>query len=296
MRLIFLFALFAVANCSAQQPDNIILSNQIFHAPDGKLGVKNAKGDIIIPALYTRMYPYDNLQNPSFSNQQRKPSVFPLPYYIVGANDSMQGVFDQYGKKVFDFIRCYNLQIDPKTNSVVVIQKYKDNREKSQLYSMNGQCRDTTLYKQIGFMAESDFVILERQKREVYLFHSKTGKKLGPYEHFNYWDEYFNYRMNPGKKDPHIKGPIGFTVRLKDVWGLLDTEGNEILPMNYESLWLFTDEERKQPMYINTEKPQGVDIIAYGTTLDHQRVFFDTKFKTYLLDESEPGKRRFVLK
>ena len=97
------------------------------------------------------------------------------------------------------------------------------------------------------------------------------------------------------------------TVRRKSdseyIWGMIDMEGNEILPLEYSSIKLFTEEDKKHPFYRFVEKPENVDFIMSSTIMIEQNMktfYYDKNLVRYEQVNDDPqdpyGRSRRIIK
>lgn len=279
---------FFVVSCNSQ---NSILTNKVFRSDDQKVGVKSKSGKILIDPEYKMIRPIysdDRMTYNGIKNSVRKP----LEYYLATMENDFKGIIDSNGKEVFGFRKCFDLQIDERTKTIIVVDKLPDHKKVYLLFDFKNKQLDNIQYQNIGYIENSDLIILVKVKRkEVYLLNINNNIKSGPYEHFIVWDE--NYDPTLGRKDvkfTKLKKPLGIGVRNKGIWGMIDQDGNEILPMKYSSMKIFSEEQKSHPFFKRVTMPEDVNIVLSTISEEKRKqTFYDENMIEYEIVNENPN-------
>lgn len=298
MKIALFWFIFFSTSCIAQHS---VLTNKIFSAADDLKGVKSKKDNILIPPLYKEIININSNNKKTYEGIQNTPPYL-LEYYLVINNSGLRGIFDANGKIIIEFDNFSDFQLDDKTNTIVANRQVRG-RAMSTLYNMKGENIDTTYYNQIGYIVDTDLIVLEKQKKkEVYLYHSKRKLKLGPFDHFVVWVD--NQNVTKSKNDLQKNKssmPIRIAVRNQDLWGLINMNGETILPQKYSSLRLFSDEDAEHPFFKLAKKPVDVNfvLIAHVREEKLRTFYYDSNMAAYEminLDPEDPYGRSRIIK
>lgn len=286
--IISLVALFLVQSCGVT---NTMATNEIVPTADYKFGVKSASGKILIDTIYkliVQLPNYSKLTLPVYEDAPEEPSD---KYYLVRNDKAQVGIFDVDGRQVFDFVDGRELVLDEYTKTVVVIEKPNNGPEVSSLYTMDGKRLLDDKFQNIGYIKGGKLVVLVEKGRGdkiLYLFNTAENTKSGPYDHLNVYNQQF--RFPGGMEEPNLekyKELNLITVRKRKendyIWGAVDLEGKELLPMQFKRLGLFTTKDKKHPFYRNAIIPDGLDLllIARPTSGPINSIFFDGNLVQY---------------
>ena len=150
-----------------------------------------------------------------------------------------------------------------------------------------------TSFKYIAFIEHSDLIALvveEGAKTEIYLYNPFEQKKLGPFDHFNIYNEGSNLPMGMEASDfEKYKKLNVLTVRREEnndyIWGMVDAKGNEILPLSYKGIQILSASDKNHPAFKKAIKPEGVDLIFKAVQVSNPSVaiYFDSDLVQYEL-------------
>jgi len=297
MKIALFCLMFFSTTCVAQ---NSVFSNIIFTSKDGFKGVKSKKGKILIPPFYKEIINIYSNNKKTFEGVQNTPSYL-LEYYLVKNNSDLRGIVDANGKNIIEFDNFSDFQVDDRTGTIV-LNRQVGGRTMSALYNIKGENIDTTYYNQIGYIVDTDLIVLEKQKKkEVYLYHSKRKLKLGPFDHFVVWnDNQYITSTKELQKNKSAK-PIQIAIRNKDLWGIINMNGETILPQKYSSLRLFSYEDAEHPFFKLAKKPTEVDFILVAHLREEalRTFYYDSNMEAYEminLDPEDPYGRSRIIK
>lgn len=291
MTIRILFGLMLIINfaCNAQ---NSITTNKIVKAKNNKFGVKSESGTLLIDTIYGGIsFLYNGGRKTLPPNN--KATNRPIEYYVVGNELNQTAIFDKNGKKIFDFVECFQLEVDEHTKTIVAINKLKDNQLRSTLYEFGGKQIFDTTFENIGYINNSDLIALiveDGQNDEFYLYNPFTKVKLGPYSHFNIYNEDSSPPLGMEKEDFNKYSSLNLiTVRQnlgnEYIWGLIDMKGNELLPVEY-TYFRVIGEDMKKNFIDRASKPEGVDFLFYAYLFNDKSklLFFDKKMEKYICE------------
>lgn len=287
-KILLHFLILFFFSCNAQHS---VTTNEIIRTDENLFGVKSKEGKQLIDPIYKSIRvvrDFEKLKLPPSEGIHRQKQ---LEYYSVTNTDKQQAIFDKNGKLIFGFMDCLNMVIDPHTQTVVITKKTPANpKPRSHLYHINGKLVFDTSYENIGFISYSDLIVLvaeDSPNEEFYLYNPFTKNKLGPYDHFNIFNE--DSRLM-GIKDSELekyKKLNVITVR-KEIeneyhWGMIDAKGKEILPLEYKKITILLQRHKNHPAFKNAKKPEGVDLIFTGSHISKPStaIYFDSNFKKY---------------
>ena len=130
-------------------------------------------------------------------------------------------------------------------------------------------------------------IVEDGQNDEFYLYNPFTKKKLGPFDHFNIYNEDISpVGMNELDFEKYKKLNLVKVRREVDndyIWGVIDSKGIEILPMEYRNLEMFSEQHKSHPAFKKAVKPEGVDFIFKGAHISKPStsIYFDNNFVKY---------------
>jgi len=274
--------------CNAQ---NSVTTNEIIRTENNLFGVKSKNGKLIIDSIYKRIEVIYNHQKLMLPPNEKKRLPQQLEYYLVSNSNNQKGLFDKNGKMVFGFMDCQNIILDEHTQTVVVNVKEKPNTPpRSYLYNVKGDLLFDTSYENIGFISNSDLITLvveDGRNDEYYLYNPFTKNKIGPIDHFNIYNEYSSsFGMKASDFEKYKKLNIVTIRREVDndyIWGMIDSKGNEILPIEYKNLSIITERHTNHPAFKRAVKPDGVEFILKGAHISKPStsIYFDSNFDKY---------------
>jgi hypothetical protein len=287
-RILFLISItLLVVACKSQ---NSVTTNEIIKSKGNLYGLKSNNGSLLIDTIYNKINLLnDNLKLTLPSNDKiQNPTTF--AYYIVNDIEGKNAIFDKDGKLIFPFMDCSSLQIDNKTQSVVATKKDIDNRTRKYLYNLEGELQLEANYKDIAFIRNTDLLALisnDGQNKEYYIYNSSNKKKLGPFDHFSIYNETMSSFAMQDSDFERLKKLNLITIRNEIdneyQWGIIDLNGDEILPMEYRSLKKVLEQDRNHPAFKKAVKPVGVDFVFTGKHISDlsKPIYFDTNFIKY---------------
>jgi hypothetical protein len=296
---LFLITLSAFG-CNAQ---NSVTTNEIFRTKDNLFGVKSKAGKLLIDSVFEEIrliYPNEKKMLPPKENSM---GLKPPEYYLVSNSTSQKALFDKNGDLVFDFTDCEGMIVDEYTQTVVVTKQVPEHTQaRSLLYSIDGALLMDTTYEHIAFIKHTDLIALvveEGPKTEIYLYNPFEQKKLGPFDHFNIYNEESNLPMGMEASDFEKYRKLNvITVRREVdndyIWGMVDAKGNEILPLSYKGIKILSSSDKSHPAFKRAIKPEGVDLIFKSALVSNPSVaiYFDSdlvqyEFKTISVSEGK---------
>lgn len=265
---------------------NAISTNEIFKTEDNLFGVKSQNGKVLIDAIYKEIRIAKTFEKLVLPPVEGRPELSPLGYYLVKSTNQQKALFDSNGKLIFAFTDCSNLVFDQHTQTVV-----KATQAGSYLYNIKGELLTESPYKKIAFINHSDLIVLiaaEGSNKEFYLYNPFERKKIGPFDHFNVYNAASPtpWGIEPTAFDNYKKLNIIAVRREVDndyLWGVIDIEGHEVLPMEYRNLKLFSKSQQEHPAYKQATKPEGVEFLFRGAHLSKPStsIYFDRKWTKY---------------
>lgn len=275
------------------QTQHSVTTNQIVQTNDYHFGVKSAKGALLIDTIYREVRVIHDSGRQTLPPSENWRTPIPWEYYLVRNSDNQKAIFDSNGNMVFGFMDCFQLQLDKHTKTVVKTDMLNDNRLRSSLYSLDGELLFDATFENIGYINNSNLIALiaeDGQNEEYYLFNPFTNKKLGPYTHFNIYNQDSAPPMGKQKQDfDDYKSLNLITVRItKDndyIWGVVDMQGNEVLPIEYRYIRIL-EKGIKERFIDRAEKPENVKFLFYSYKLDDRNtmLLFDEKMNCYKYD------------
>lgn len=274
-----------LTNCQAQ---NSIETNEIIRSHSNLLGVQSQSGKLLIDTAYKHIRLMHDGRNELPPRREQMPE--PTDYYIVSKALDQHAIFNKNGKLIFDFIDCESIYFDEHTELVVVTIKLEDNRRRSYLYKANGKLLFKESFEDIGFLTGSDLLALiadDGPNEEYYLYHFKTKKKLGPYSHFNIYNQHTTTPM--GMKDEDFEPykqqnviTVRTTVNNDYIWGMLDMDGKELFPIEY-AYFRIVDDSHTRFFRTVKEKPTDVNFLFHSKKMDEKSssLFLDAQRNVY---------------
>lgn len=296
---LFLVTLLAYG-CNAQ---NSITTNKIFRTKDNLFGVKSQKGNLLIDSIYKHIRIVSDYEKTILPNNENRERINQLEYYLVSNSSNQKAIFDKDGELVFDFVACLNIIIDQHTRTAIVTKEIKANtRPRSYLHHLNGELLLENSYENIAYISNSDLIALiveDGQNDEFYLFNPFEKNMLGPFDHFNIYNEDMSpFRMKESDFDKYQKLNIIKVRREVDndyIWGIVDSKGYEILPVEYRNLNVFLEQDKNHPAFRRALKPEGVEFFFKGAHISKPStlIYFDNNFVKYEFKSSvEKGEYR----
>lgn len=277
-------------SCKAQHS---VTTNQIVQTNDFYFGVASENGVLLIDTIYRQVSVIHNTGRQTLPPSETWRTPTPWEYYLVRNADNQKAIFDSNGKMVFDFIDCLQLQLDIHTKTVVKTDMLENHRMRSSLYTFDGELLFDTTFENIGYINNSDLIALiaeDGANEEYYLFNPFTNKQLGPYTHFNIYNQDSAPTLGMKEQDfDDYKTLNLITVRItKDndyIWGVVDMEGNEVLPINYRYIRIIGNDIRER-FIGRAEKPDDVKFLfyAYNTNDRNTMLLFDKNMTAYEYD------------
>jgi hypothetical protein len=218
-----------------------------------------------------------------------------IEFYVV-RNDNKLAVFDKNGLNLFGFEECYEVEIDEHTKTVVKILKDSLNFQRSYVYDFNKRLLFNESFEGIGYVTHSDLIALIKEDgaRDIfYLYNPFTKLKLGPFSHFNVYNEDTGSPLGVSDTAFNKYRSLNFIAVRKTVgndylWGVVDLKGKELLPVEYRSFRALTPDMQENFVNRSKIKPEGIDFWFYGyfsSDRSENRLFlFDSKLNTYVYD------------
>jgi hypothetical protein len=284
--LLLLFAIMPFA-CTGQ---NSVRTNEIFKTSKNKFGVKSKSGRVLIDTIYDGISNFYNLGRKTLPPNNKRYEA-PVEFYLVRNGLGQSAVFDKDGMQVFHFTDCYRIEVDAHTKTVVKIVMLEDNRMLSYLYGFDGKLIFETSFENIGYINDSDLIALiveDGQNDEFYLYNPFTRNKLGPFSHFNIYNQDSSPPFGMEKEDFTKYTTLNIiAVRQnfgsKYKWGFVDMKGKEMLPMNYKSFRV-ADQDFKKQFTDRASRPEGVEFLFYAYSIDDpgKMLLFDEKMEQYI--------------
>ncbi len=288
IKILFYLILLISSICKGQ---NSVTTNEVIKTSDNKFGVKSKSGKILIDTIYDGIAKFYNLGRKTLPPNNNRYNN-PVEFYLV-IKETEKAVFDKDGKIVFDFAACSQLELDDHTSTVVKIVTEENNRLRSYLYGFDGNQIFEESFENIGYINNSDLIALiaeDGQNDEFYLYNPFKKKKLGPFSRFNI----FNIDSSPpiGMEKEDFKNYYNLniiTVRqnFKDKykWGLIDMQGNEILPIAYKYFQVI-DKVFKSRVIDSASQPAGIEFSFYSCLFDnpHKILLIDNNMEQYTYD------------
>ena len=79
------------------------------------------------------------------------------------------------------------------------------------------------------------------------------------------------------------------------IWGMVDSKGNSILPLEYKNLKLILEADKNHPAFKQAIKPEGVDFIFKGTQISKpsKLIYFDSNLEKYEFKIISVDKREY---
>ncbi|MEM7105200.1 MAG: WG repeat-containing protein [Bacteroidota bacterium] len=275
-------------------PRNSVTTNEIILNQDNLSGVQSKNGKLLIDSIYKQIRTVQNHEKLLLPPMEDR--IYPdVPeYYLVSDQNNQKALFDKNGALVFGFIDCFNIVIDQHTQTIVVSTETSNNVKPGKfLYNTNGDLLFETQFDNIGYISNADLIVLfakDTGNKEFYLYNPFSKKKLGPYDHLNIYNE--DNRLLEGMKESvfeTIKTLNIITVRKeKDndyLWGMINSKGNEVLPLEYRNLRLILEQDRNHPAFKKAAKPGDIEFIFTGSHFSKPStaIFFDSNFSEYEL-------------
>ncbi len=286
---LFLMTFLFIA-CNAQRS---VTTSQIVQTNDHHFGVVSANGTLLIDTVYREIRVLHDTGRQTLPPSENYKNPTPWEYYLVRNTTNQKAIFDSNGNKIFGFIDCFQLQFDKHTKTVVKTDILENNRIRSALYRLKGDLIFDTTFENIGYINNSNLIALiaeDGANEEYYLFNPFTNKKLGPYTHFNIYNQDSNSPLGMQTQDfEDYKNVNLITVRItKDndyIWGVVDMDGNEVLPINYRYIRIIGKDMRER-FIGRAEKPEGIKCLFYAYKLDDRKtmLLFDEMMNSYTYD------------
>jgi hypothetical protein len=302
----FLFFVTLVAfSCNAQHS---ISTNEIFRTEDNLFGVKSATGKQLIDPIYQQIRVAFPGEKKSLPPQEGVQALSEPEYYLVSNASNQKALFDKNGKQIVDFMECTSIVVDQATQTMVVAKEIQAKRPpRSFLYTLKGELIFDDSFEAIGYIRHSDLIALiaeDGANDEFYLYNPFEENKLGPFDHFNIYNK--DFTTPKGIAEPNYvkyKDQLNvITVRREEGgdyrWGMIDPKGNEILPMEYSKLGLFSEADRNHPFFKQAIKPGGGDFIFRGLPIANRSttILFDPNLEQYEFIIGPGGKGRIEKK
>lgn len=291
--LIFAF-LFLALSCGSQ---NSVHTNKIFNAAGNKFGVMSKSGKLLIDSIYHNIYVLHDKARKILPPREGGPTSgykF-IEYYLVRNDKKELAVFDHNGKIIFDFVECYALEIDESTQTIVKIMKEKNNELRSYLYNFNNQQLFEESFEDIGFVNNSNLIALIKEdgyKDEYYLYNTKSKVKIGPFNHMNFYTKDSSPPLGMAEEQyAKYKNLNVIFIRQKNesenVWGVVNMEGKELLPIKYKKITIIDDDTYKAVIEKAT-KPENVIFYFYTYSLDESSklLLLDREMNFYKYDQA----------
>jgi hypothetical protein len=295
MRLVLLLLSFNIVACQGQ---NSVVTNEIITTSNNQMGVVSTSGKLLIDTIYSSVSLFYNSGRKSLPPGS-KVSKEVVELYLV-RNDSRQlAVFDKDGRQVLGFEDCFQIEVDEHTQTAVKIIKQEDNRLRSYLYGFDNQLIFEESFENVGYINHSDLIALivdDGANSEYYLYNPFTKNKLGPYSHFNIYNKGSSPPLGMKEEEfEKFKTLNVITVRQDSgsdyIWAMIDMQGNEILPLEYSSISLFTEEKKKHPFFRLVENPDQVEFVLTSTIRNEKGLrtfFYDKHLTRYEIINDDP--------
>ena len=273
--------------CTGQ---NQISTNKIITTQDHRFGVLSQNGNLLIDSIYGDIRVFTEQARLTLPPVRHRPDPKTLPYYVVTHTNGEKAIFDQDGEVIFDFVPCLDIQIDLVTRSIVTRIMLPDNRQRSYLYNWEGQLVFDQAFENIAFINGSKLIALiaeDGPNEEYYLYHATRGEKLGPFTHFNIFNADTSFPM--GMDEPafeQYKSLNAITVRQTQgneyVWGVIDLDGKEILPIAYNYFRVIDASNRKR-FIDKAKKPADTNLLFSSSHIDRPSsgLFIDQHWQVY---------------
>lgn len=260
MRILLFIATLFAFSCNAQ---NSITANEVIVTKDGLFGVISKNGKLLIDSVYSEIKVLPGFEQILLPPRESRQMTSRPAYYLVINSNGQKALFDQNGELIVDFITC----------------------------------------KYIAFITHSDLfalIVADSPNEEFYLYNPKTKKKLGPFDHFNIFNEDMSTFGFTASEAERLQKLNIITVRRKVendyLWGMIDAKGNEILPLAYRNFATMTESDKRHPVYKKASKPEGVEFIFRATHISNPStiIYFDSNFDQYQMKSIiEKGEYRF---
>ncbi|MBK8702583.1 MAG: hypothetical protein IPN33_02515 [Saprospiraceae bacterium] len=287
-RRIYIFLMILMAYGGNAQ--NSVLKNKVITTTGKKMGVVSQSGDILIDTIYSGVSPFFNKGRKTLP-PTNKISKEVVEMYLV-SNDNQYAVFDKDGLKLFGFEECFQVEVDEHTKTIVKILKQDDNQLRSYLYGFDGKLIFDTSFENVGYINNSDLIALiaeDGQNDEFYLYNPFTKVKLGPYSHFNIYNEDSSPPLGMDEKDFEKYTSLNvITVRQdsssKYIWGMIDMQGNELHPLVYKHFRVI-DKDLRERFIDRSSRPEGVEFLFYAHLFSGgSMLLFDEKMEKYIYE------------
>lgn len=278
-----------VFGCNTQ---NSVTTNKIVTTKDNLYGVKSKEGKLLIDSIYEEIrivHDFEKLILPPIESRQ---GLEQQEYYLVSNSGNQKALFNKDGSLVFNFQDCSGIIVDQHTKTIVTTSERSSKKQaRSYLYNMNGELLLDASYENIAFISHSDLIALiaeEGPNDEFYLYNPFEKKKLGPYDHFNVYNEDSSPPLGMEESEFEKYKRLGIINVRKEVnndyiWGIIDAKGNEILPLEYKNLRIFTNQDKNHLAFKNAIKPEGVEFIFKGSHPSKRStsIYIDSDFVIY---------------
>lgn len=299
---IFILTLLASFDCRAQTSTR---TRQIVKSLNHLFGVMSKTGELIIDTIYGRINIIDENSKRILPVSDKPLTSEITDYYLVTDVENRKAIFDSNGKILFDFIECTSLQLDTETNSVVLVRLESNKQLRSYLYELDGQLVFKENFESIAFIKGSNLIALiveDGAQDEYYIYNKATGNKIGPFDHFNIYNR--NSQLPIGMQlEEFVKYQKLNVVAVRKLvnkdylWGIYDLNGNEILPIEFKNLRMFSEADRKHFAFRSAKKPEGVDFIFKCSHFSNSSVaiYFDRNFAKYEHRTISIPKREYII-
>ena len=256
------------------------------------MGVVSPSGKLLIDTMYQWITLFRDGGRKQLPPNERISNEV-VEFYSVRNEEGQWAIFDPNGSKLFGFVDCEQLEIDERTQTIVKVVRQEDYQRFSYLYNFDGELMFPTPFEWVGYIRNSDLIALIAQdgsNEEYYLYNVATKAKLGPYSHFNIFNEQRSPLLGMEEEEfEQYKQLNIITVRqdtLNDyIWGVIDMRGNEVYPLAYKYFRVIEPDMRKR--FIEpAEKPNEVEFLFYSARFGEtgQVILFDKNMDRYLLD------------
>lgn len=274
---------------------NSVQTNRIIRSSSEKIGVVSNSGSLLIDTNYISIgVPYGKGHKVLPPQDERVKFDSPIEYYVVIDSERKSAIFDKNGNKIFGFVDCFGLEIDDYTKTIVKIIKEQDNSLSSYIYGFDGIQIFEQSFENIGYINNSYLIALiaeDGSNKEYYLYNIKTKTKLGPFTHFNIYnnDSSPPLGVNKNKFEQYTKLNL-ITNRQKkgkiEVWGACDLNGQELLPSQYQGIVPIINLGWEDRLINHPDKPINVDFYFYTYRTDdyEKMILLDNKMKKYEYD------------
>ncbi len=287
MRISLLVVVILVLGCKTQYS---VTTNEVITTKDHLYGVKSKEGKLLIDSIYSRIHIFN--EHAKLTLPPKKPISKQLEYYVVSNSNNKKALFNQDGKLVFGFIDCLSIIFDQHTQMIVATKKEQANTQpRSYLYNIKGELLFDASFENIAFINNADLIALiveDGANDEFYLWNPFTMKKLGPFDHFNIYND--DSRLPKGMEDSVFETckrlniiAVRTEVDNDYIWGIIDSKGNEILPIEYKNLKIFLESKKNHPAFKKAIKPEGVEFIFTGAHMSKPStsIYLDSSFVKY---------------